>query len=912
MMPRMFRLAFLGLFAFACTYKPPSFTVKHTERRGRLDGNGLRFVVMPDPGARLAEVAMRYQVGADDDPEGKAGLAHLVEHLMFVIRPANDPTNPVVWYLDQLATRWNAYTTYEATHYMALGSDASLDSLLQIEALRLHDGCKSISEAEFEREREVVRNEIRQRTGTPEGQMERLLSARIYPHGHPYARTVGGDDNQIAALTLADACDFIAKYYVPERATLIVAGRVDVDRTLQMIQRWFGGLEKRAPAAHPSIAPISPNRERVAIPIDIERPIVAISFPLPPQHGVADELVESEVMSRLSSVIRSSQVYEFGLRITSIELGSRSAPVVTLLIELTGMDKLDDALDFTWKAARTYRSLAGTTSETMAEVKSREKASFMVGLENLEQRANKVADLIQFTPDFDFLGGRPYVFHLLDSIEAVDIEQVFAQAKSVLDPSNAVVTVFKPSRAGIKGDARASFRFEDTTHESEKSDVDPTDATRHLRLPVEHYAIGGATRFQLDNGLRVVLLPIESTLPIVTAQLVFDTGEVAAGNPQLPSAMTRLAMLDPEAMRKVYRAGLGVGCRSNADQTICSTSAMGLYLPEMITALERHFKLTEYEPRALERYQREAAASAHRRQQIARDEFDYQALAAVYGFDHPYTRTGVKKAGTERDIDRDALLHLRDDHFNASNATLVIAGTFDRKYAESLARDAFDHWSRGTPNAAPGPSSAPKQPTYVGVVRDEGPQLEVEIEYPSPAGVGGQEAARQVIAEMLSIEAKAIREQLGATYGFSARRDGRRGPSRYVIRGSIDAPRAGEALKALRTRIEALRNGDDFDATFVRARRKVAQNLLDESSASFDLAMRLATIAAYNLPDDYYEKLVRQVAALTPTRTKALIATELAAKGEVVVATADRPTLVAAFEAAGITDYKIVEPAAPH
>jgi len=165
---------------------------------------------------------------------------------------------------------------------------------------------------------------------------------------------------------------------------------------------------------------------------------------------------------------------------------------------------------------------------------------------------------------------------------------------------------------------------------------------------------------------------------------------------------------------------------------------------------------------------------------------------------------------------------------------------------------------------------------------------------------------------MLSIEAKAIREQLGATYGFSARRDDRRGPSRYVIRGSIDAPRAGEALKALRTWIEALRNGDDFDATFVRARRKVAQNLLDESSASFDLAMRLATIAAYNLPDDYYEKLIRQVAALTPAQTKALIASELAAKGEVVVATADRPTLVAAFEAAGITDYKIVEPAAPH
>src|SRR6185312_8063809 len=234
----MFRLAFLGCLVLACTYRPPSFKVSHAEKRGRLDHNGMRFVIMPDPGARLAEVAMRYDVGAEDDPDGKAGLAHLVEHLMFILRPPGEASNPVVWYLDQLSTRWNAYTTYESTHYMALASEARLDALLQIESLRLRDGCKSISQAEFERERDVVRNEIRQRSGTPEGQIERLLAARVYPHGHHYARTVGGDDAQISALTLADACDFIATYYVPERATLIVAGRVEVEPTLAMIQKW--------------------------------------------------------------------------------------------------------------------------------------------------------------------------------------------------------------------------------------------------------------------------------------------------------------------------------------------------------------------------------------------------------------------------------------------------------------------------------------------------------------------------------------------------------------------------------------------------------------------------------------------------------------------------------------------------
>jgi zinc protease len=910
MITTMLRSAFLGLIVIACTYRPPSFTVKHAEKRGRLDHNGMRFVVMPDPGARLAEVAMRYDVGAEDDPDGKAGLAHLVEHLMFILRPPGEATNPVVWYLDQLSTRWNAYTTYESTHYMALGSEERLDGLLQIEALRLRDGCKSISQAEFEREREVVRNEVRQRTGTPEGQIERLLAARVYPHGHSYARTVGGDDAQIAALTLADACDFIAKYYVPERATLIVAGRIEIDPTLAMIQKWFGGLDKRAPGSHPTIRMVAPDPKRVEIPLDIERPIVAISWPLPTNRGITDELVADEVQGRLANVVRSSQRYEFGLRITWIELGGRAAPVVTLLIELTGMDKLDEALDFTWKAARTLR--AQETDEMTREVKSREKSAFMVELEPLEQRAQRVADLIQFTHGVDFLGPQSYVFHTLDEIEAVDIDQIFERAKTVLDPDHAVVTVFEPSRNGIKGDARANFTFADTSHEPEKSEVDPSDANRRLALPVEHYALSGATRFELENGLHVVLLPVESTLPIVTAEILFDAGEVTAGNPQLPVAMTRLAMLDPVASVKVARAGIGVGCRTSADQTVCSTSAMGLYLPEMIQALERHFKLTEYEPRALERFQSEFAASASRRQQIARDEFDQQALAAVFGHDHPYTRTGVKKAGTEQAIDRDTLFKLRDDHFKASNATVVIAGTFDKKYAESLVRDAFDNWPRGAPHAAPPPSSAPKQPTYVGVVRDEGPQLEVEIEYPSPPGIGGQEAARRVIAEMLSIEAKAIREQLGATYGFSARRDGRRGPSRYVVHGSIDAARAGEALQALRTRIDALRRGEDFETTFVRARRKVAQNLLDESAASSDLATRLTTIAAYGLPENYYETLIKQVAALTPVQTKALIASELAASGEAIIASADRATLVAAFHAAGITDYQIVEPTYHH
>ena len=163
----------------SCAYQPPKFAVTHTEQRGRIDGNGLRFVIMPDRGATVAEVAVRYDVGSSDDPVGKAGLAHLVEHLMFQIRPDAPTAKPLRYYIERLATKWNAYTTYDETHYYTVAAPRQLETVLQLEAIRLHDGCTSISEDEFAREREVVRNEIRQRTGTPEGQIEPLLLASL-------------------------------------------------------------------------------------------------------------------------------------------------------------------------------------------------------------------------------------------------------------------------------------------------------------------------------------------------------------------------------------------------------------------------------------------------------------------------------------------------------------------------------------------------------------------------------------------------------------------------------------------------------------------------------------------------------------------------------------------------------------
>ena len=241
------RLSFgLGLAAIAllvaCPSPPPRTSFTYTELRSKLP-NGLRYVIMPDATTTQVEVDIRYDVGSREDPPGKAGIAHLVEHLMFQQRPDGPDTAPLMKSINQLTTFFNAYTNWDTTHYMMASRADQLDALLKIEAMRMFFRCQTISEDEFQREREVVRNEIRQRTGTPDGRIWDLVLAEVYPKNHAYARMIGGDDTNLSSITLQDSCDFMQKYYTPDRATVIVAGGVDPNETAKLIKKWFGPLE---------------------------------------------------------------------------------------------------------------------------------------------------------------------------------------------------------------------------------------------------------------------------------------------------------------------------------------------------------------------------------------------------------------------------------------------------------------------------------------------------------------------------------------------------------------------------------------------------------------------------------------------------------------------------------------------
>jgi predicted Zn-dependent peptidase len=161
---------------------------------------------------------------------------------------------------------------------------------------------------------------------------------------------------------------------------------------------------------------------------------------------------------------------------------------------------------------------------------------------------------------------------------------------------------------------------------------------------------------------------------------------------------------------------------------------------------------------------------------------------------------------------------------------------------------------------------------------------------------------------MINLRMGDIRFKLGSTYGVYAYRRPQIGPTAYEMGGNVDAPRAGESLKAMRAGVQMLRDGVNFDVDFVRARRSLIENMLGQSTVSSEMVSRLGNIEMFGLQENYYDQLIKQIAAVSPAQVKALIAKELDPKNEIVVCLADRATLEKSFAEAGLDQVKIVEP----
>lgn len=205
--------------------------------------NGLEVVVHEDSSFRDVAVNLRYRVGSGDDPEGKSGTAHLVEHLMFRGSVHTDG-NPFQESLDALTPAIvNGATSFDTTEYSTLVPAQQLSRVLWLEADRMASLGQTVSASGFRAERDVVKNEWRQQhENRPLGNLYIQIARALFPPQHRYHRPTIGTPKELESISLEDAQGFLKRHYAPQNATLVIVGPVRSSVVRGLVAEYFGHI----------------------------------------------------------------------------------------------------------------------------------------------------------------------------------------------------------------------------------------------------------------------------------------------------------------------------------------------------------------------------------------------------------------------------------------------------------------------------------------------------------------------------------------------------------------------------------------------------------------------------------------------------------------------------------------------
>ena len=211
--------------------------------------NGLDVVLVPDRSAPIVHTQVWYHVGSKDEVAGRTGFAHLFEHLMF--QGSKNAPGEYFTPIQEVGGDLNGTTNSERTNYYETVPAESLPLALFMESDRMAALLDVLDETKLANQREVVRNERRQRyENPPDGTAWADLYAALSPEGHPYHHPTIGSHADLQAATLDDVSAFFRTWYVPNNATLVVAGDFDVRTARRLVIENLGGSRGGADPPH--------------------------------------------------------------------------------------------------------------------------------------------------------------------------------------------------------------------------------------------------------------------------------------------------------------------------------------------------------------------------------------------------------------------------------------------------------------------------------------------------------------------------------------------------------------------------------------------------------------------------------------------------------------------------------------
>lgn len=409
--------------------------------------NGLDVVVIEDHRAPAVVHMVWYRVGSADEPPGKSGIAHFLEHLMF---KATDEL--ASGELSETVARNggsdNAFTTYDYTAYFQRIAADRLELVMRMEASRM-DGL-ALVEDDIETERNVVIEERNQRIENDPGALfsEQRYAAQYL--NHPYGTPVIGWKHEAHRLTLEDAVSFYEQHYGPNNAILVVAGDVEPDEVRRLAETYYGVIPPNPnvkPRQRVTEPPQLAERRLVFSDPRVSDPYVVRTYLAPERDSGAQE--EAAALTLLAQVLGGSpQTSVFAEKLNfgppkAIYSGAwysgRSLDATTFgmaIVPAEGMS-LEDAEAAMDQAIAEFLE-EGVDADDLARIKMQIRSSEIYSLDDISNVANRYGSGLTSGLTIDDIEA------WIPTLDAVTEEDIIAVARKVFDRRNAVTGYIMP------------------------------------------------------------------------------------------------------------------------------------------------------------------------------------------------------------------------------------------------------------------------------------------------------------------------------------------------------------------------------------------------------------------------------------------------------------------------------------
>ena len=680
--------------AAATPGKPERVTTVEGITEYRL-ANGLRVLLFPDPGKPTVTVNLTYMVGSRQENYGETGMAHLLEHMLFK-GSENHPR--ITQELTKHGARDNASTWYDRTNYFETmqASDANLQWALEMEADRMIHSF--IKKSDLDSEMTVVRNEFEMGENDPDSILqERILSTAFLWHN--YGKSTIGSKADLENVPIERLQAFYRTYYQPDNAVLLIAGRFDEAKTIDMVNRIFGKIQKptRTLPKFYTLDPTQDGERSVTLERVGDVQAIAAAYHVP--SGVNADSGAIDILTNVLEDTPSGRLYKALVetkKATSVGgffMALHDPGFVMFNADVRKDQSIADA-----KAAfvKTLDDAAGAAPITKEEVE-RSRANLLKNIDLLLNNADRVGLLLS-----EYIGQGDWRLFFInrDRIRKATVEDVQKVASEYLKPSNRTIGLFlptaKPDRSdvppppavasvvdGYKGDAAVAV--------GEAFDPSPAniDARTH--------------RSQLPNGLKLALLPKKTRGGTVVAVMTLRFGDEKSLVGKATAADMAADMLMRGTTKHTrqqikdeldrLKARLSVGGR--ASQATLSIETVRENFPAVLRLGAEILREPAFPDKEFEELRQENLA------QIEQQKSEPDAVGSNFFQRHmnPFPKGDVRYVETmDESLASYKAATLEEakafygSFFGASHGELAVVGDFDEKETTSLITELFGEW----------------------------------------------------------------------------------------------------------------------------------------------------------------------------------------------------------------------------